>query len=446
MAAKSAILTLLCWLAGVLSHAAAPCHPIVTFADGKKPLREIFVSPSGDNFKNDGSRSAPFQTINRALQDVKPGDAIRLLPGNYTNGAYLQRISGSAEAPIWFGGEPNQPRPVFTGTNAGIHLSRMRHVVVENIEVTATRSNGINCDDGGDFANSNATRHVIFRNLRIHNTGSGGNQDGLKLSGINDFFVLDCEFTRTSAGGSAIDHVGCHRGVVARCTFTEGGNSIQCKGGSEDIEIRSCKFIGTRERAINVGGSTGLTLFRPPITTNAPNVEARNIRVIANLFQDTAVTPIAYVNAVDCLVANNTIINPKRWIVRILQETVSQKGYEFLPCGQNQFVNNLIYYNGTEISVPINIGGNTAPETFQFANNLWIDHNNPQRSRPQLPAPERDGIYGQDPKFKNAANDYTLQPGSPAIGKGKPLPQLRDDLDDRCFSNPPAIGAYELRN
>jgi hypothetical protein len=416
------------------------CSAIVTFADGKKPLREIFVSPSGDNFKNDGSRNSPFQTINHAIQNIRAGDAIRLLPGTYTNGAYIQNVAGNSNAPIWFGGVPNEPKPVFSG--AGLHLSRLRYFVLENIEVTGTKSNGVNCDDGGDFANSNATRHVVFRNLNIHDTGSGGNQDGLKISGVNDFFVLDSEFARTSAGGSAIDHVGCHGGVIARCTFTEGGNSIQCKGGAADIEIRSCRFIAPRDRAINIGGSTGLTLFRPPLTTNAPNGEARNIRVIANVFQDTVITPIAYVGAVDCLVANNTIINPKRWIIRILQETVSQKGYEFVPCGRNAFVNNLVYYNGADVSVPVNIGSNTAAETFEFSNNLWFDHNNPRRSKPQLPAAEMDGIYGLDPLLKNPAADLALRLDSPARAKGKSLRVVRGDFNGDCFPAAPAIGAF----
>jgi hypothetical protein len=423
--------------------AAEKCAEIATFADNKKPLREIFVSPGGDNFKNDGSRKAPFQTINRAVQEIRAGDAIRLLPGNYTNGAYLQNVSGTSNAPVWFGGEANQPKPVFTGPNSSVHLSRVRYFILENIEVTDTKSNGVNCDDGGDFANSNATRHVIFRNLNIHDTGSGGNQDGLKLSGVNDFFVLDSQFTRTSVNGSGIDHVGCHGGLIAGCTFIEGGNSVQCKGGSEDIEIRSCRFVRPRERAINIGGSTGLTLFRPPITTNAANAEARNIRVFANIFEGTAVTPIAYVGAVNCIVANNTIINPNRWIIRILQEMVSQKGYEFLPCRKNAFVNNLIYYNGAKVSVPVNIGSNVAADTFEFSNNLWFDHNNPQRSRPELPSAEKNGVYGQDPLFKNSTNDFTLREGSPAVGKGKSVAAVRGDFDGRCYSNPPSIGALK---
>jgi hypothetical protein len=425
--------------------AAVPCNPIVTFADGKKPQREIFVSPNGNNFKGDGSRTSPFQTINHVLQTIRAGDAIRLLPGTYTNSAYLANISGTADAPIWLGGVPNEPRPIFTGPSASIHISRANYFILENIEVSGAKGNGINCDDGGQCANTNAARHIVLRNLFIHDTGSGGNQDGLKLSGLNDYFVLDCEFARISAGGSGIDHVGCHHGLIARCTFTEGGNSIQCKGGSEDIEIRSCRFVNPSDRGINIGGSTGFTLFRPPLSTNTPNVEAKNIRVIANLFIGGSISPVAFVGATDSLVANNTIIDPKRWILRILQETISKDTYTFLPCGRNQFINNLISYDGSQISVHCNVGSNTDPASFQFANNLWFDHHQPNRSSPNLPAPETDAIYALDAKFKNAAsNDFTLQPTSPAVGKGKKHPSIRSDFPEGCYSDPPSIGAFEV--
>src|SRR4051812_44051527 len=56
--------------------AASSCDPIRTFADGKRPLREVFVSSTGNNSAGNGTRNNPYQTINRALQGVQSGDAI----------------------------------------------------------------------------------------------------------------------------------------------------------------------------------------------------------------------------------------------------------------------------------------------------------------------------------------------------------------------------------
>lgn len=429
-----------------ISTAVAACDPIRTFADSKQPWREVFVSPTGNNSTGNGSQANPYQTINRALQGVQPGDAIRMLPGTYAGGTSIGNLSGTSNAPIWLGGVTGQPRPVISGGATAMQLSRVRFVILENLEVAGSTANGINCDDGADYANSNATRYVVFRNLYIHDIGTGGNNDGLKLSGVNDYFVLDCEFARMSAGGSGIDHVGCHGGLIARNKFTDAGsNAIQCKGGSENIDIRWNSFTNAGARAINIGGSTGFEFFRPPLNTNVSNSEARNIRVIANLFHGPD-TPVAFVGAVNSLVANNTIIKPRRWILRILQETVSGGAYRFLSCGQNQFINNLVYFDLSQISTYINIGGNTDASSFEFANNLWYAFNQPNQSQPTLPAPETNGVYAMNPLFNNAATgDYSVATNSAALGKGCKLANVRADLLGRCYADPPTVGAFEVR-
>jgi uncharacterized protein DUF1565 len=424
--------------------AADSCDPIRTFADGKQPLRGIFVSPTGSNSTGDGTQANPYQTISRALQGIQPGDAIRLLPGTYTAGTSIGNLAGTSNAPIWLGGVPGQARPVISGGSVALQLSRVRFLILENIEVTGATGNGINCDDGGEYANTNATRHLLFRNLYVHDIGTGGNNDGLKLSGVNDYFVLDCEFARMSAGGSGIDHVGCHRGWIARCTFTDaGGNAIQCKGGSEDIEIRWNRILNGGGRAINIGGSTGFEFFRPPLSTNSPNFEAKNIRVIANLFRGWD-APIAFVGTVNSLAANNTIVQPRRWVLRILQETVSSGGYAFLPCAQNQFINNLVYFDRSQISTHVNIGSNTDATSFGFAHNLWYAFNQPNQSQPILPSMETNGVYALNPLFNNsAAGDYSVATNSPAVGRGRNLSNSKADLLEHCYADPPTLGAFE---
>jgi hypothetical protein len=287
---------------------------------------------------------------------------------------------------------------------------------------------------------------VLFRNLSIHDIGTGGNQDGLKLSGLYDYAVLDCEFARLSAGGSGIDHVGCHRGLIARCTFTNAGsNAIQCKGGSADLEIRWNRIFNGGARAINIGGSTGFEYFRPPLSTSAPNAESRNIRVIANLFQG-ADTPVAFVGTVNSLVANNTIVQPTRWLFRILQETTSSGGYTFLPCGQNEFVNNLVYFDRSQISTYVNIGANTDAASFGFANNLWYAFNQPSQSKPALPSAETNGVYGLNPLFTDAAGgDFSVPTNSPATSNGQRLPRVWADLLEHCYATQPTIGALESK-
>jgi hypothetical protein len=422
------------------------CDSIATFADGIAPAQQIHVAVNGSNSTGDGSAANPYATISFAANQAKPGTGVVIHAGTYPGGTFLNDLHGTADAPIWIGGASGEARPIISGASEGLHLVKPRFVIVHDLEVSLNSANGINADDSGEYSNPLAAHHVIFRNLFIHDIGGSGNQDGLKLSGLNNFFVLDCEIARCggASSGSGIDMVGCHQGLIARCNLYEhSGNAVQCKGGSEDVEIRWCRLNEAGQRALNVGGSTGFEFFRPPLSTTKPNFEAKNIRVLANIISG-ANASVAFVGCVECVAAHNTIVNPHNWILRILQETTTSGSYQFLPCGNNSFVNNLVYFDRSDLSTHINIGGNTAPATFTFAHNLWYAHDNPAQSTPSLPVEETNGIYGKDPQLLNPiAGDFHIPATSPAAGAGQPSALISGDYDGRCYADSPAIGAFE---
>ena len=99
-----------------------------------------------------------------------------------------------------------------------------------------------------------------------------------------------------------------------------------------------------------------------------------------------------------------------------------------------------------ELSTHVNVGPDTAPETFELSNNLWFAHDEPGESEPSsLPAAESDGIYGTDPALSDAAGgDYHIGSESPLAGAGTPLAELGGDRDGTCYAAPPSIGAYEV--
>ena len=422
---------------------------ITTFETGKQPTKLIYVAVTGHDDTGNGNPGNPYASLERAAQDVVPGAAIRLHTGTYAGGTYLENLEGTAAAPIWIGGVEGETRPVIEGGGEGIHLVRARYVIVHNLEVRNTDDNGINSDDGGDYANAEAAQYQIFRNLYIHDVGGSGNQDCLKLSGVNDYFVLDSEFAFCGGGGSGsgIDHVGCHQGLIAGNflhNMNLSANAIQVKGGSEDILIYANDMWNCGERALNIGGSTDFAYFRPPLSTTQPNYEARNIRVIANVFEGS-VTPLAFVGAVDSLAANNTLVNPTNWLMRILQETTTSGDYEFMACGNNTVVNNLFYFNRADLSTEdINIGADTAPDTFTFSNNLWYAHNDPAQSQPDLPVVETAGIVGQDPQLVNpSTGNFHILTSSPASGSGIPVAGVEYDYERLLYNDPPSNGAFE---
>jgi hypothetical protein len=258
--------------------------------------------------------------------------------------------------------------------------------------------------------------------------GPKGNRDGIKLSGVTDFRVEGCTLERWGAGGSAIDMVGCHRGIIESNLFrhlptgSEGANGVQTKGGSRDILIRRNRFEHAGSRGVNIGGSTGLQFFRPPLIPETESWEAKDIRVEGNTFIGSG-APVAFVGVDGAVVRFNTIYRPQRWALRILQETTAPG---FVPCRRGTFTDNMVAFHSAEWATGgVNMGPNTAPATFQFARNWWFCLDNPARSRPALPVAEDAGVYGEPLQFRDPeSGDLRLQSGSPANRVGaEALPQ-----------------------
>jgi hypothetical protein len=351
----------------------------------------------------------------QAVANAKPGTKILLAPGTYQGGLSFNNLRGEEGKPIVLAAaDPDKP-PVLEGGTTVLHLTDPAHVELHHLVITKARANGLNIDDGGSY--DSPAHHVVLRNLAVRDNGGDANHDGIKLSGLDNFRIEGCTVERWGKRGSGIDMVGCHQGVIGDSTFREGdkvgANAVQMKGGSRDIAVRYCRFEDAGGRAINVGGSTGIPYFRP----KSPGYEAKDITVEDCTFIGSA-APIAFVGVDGALVRHNTIYRPTRWVVRILQENQAP---EFARCRNGRFTNNLIAFQNGEVATLANIGGSTSPETFAFAENFWYCLDRPERSQRanQLPTAENNGVYGQDPKFRDAASgDLQVAPDSPAKNYG----------------------------
>ena len=421
------------------------CDEIRPFDREVAPTSFLHVAPPpiGNDTTGNGTQGAPFASIEHAASLAVPGTAIRLSPGTHLTDQFVGDLAGDVLSPIWIGGEPGRlPKPVIAGGSEALHLGRAKWVVVHDLEIQGASGNGINADDGGETANPLASHHLVFRRLAIHDIGTGGNNDCLKLSGIYDFWVLGSAIARCGGGtsGSGIDCVGCHDGLVARNRFDQtSGNAVQAKGGSADLELRWNHLVSPGARGFNLGGSTGFAFFRPPLSTTVANAEARRIEATGNLIVGGE-TPFAFVGCVDCVAAHNTVVNPASWLMRILQETTSGGGFTFEPAANGQVVNNLFYFEDGDISTHVNIGPNTAPATFDFAHNLWFAWDAPGASTPALPSAESGGIYGQDPLLTAG---WEIPAATPAAGAGAAQAWLAGDRLGDCYRSPPSVGADE---
>jgi len=365
--------------------------------------------------------------LRRALGSAGPGTRILLEPGEYAGGLSARGVAGAPGKPIVIGAaDPTRP-PVIRGGGSGIQLTDPAHVEIEHLVVTGASGNGINIDDGGDFVTP--AHDVVIRDVKVSDVGGRGNQDGIKLSGVKDFAVERCTIDGWGkGGGSAIDMVGCHAGKIAGNVFRnmdgDQSSGVQAKGGSTDIRIAGNRFEEAGGRAVNIGGSTGLEYFRPPLASiSGERFEAAGIIVEGNTFIG-GVAPVAFVGSDRCQVRFNTIYKPRRWALRILQENRAEG---FVPSRRGEFTDNLVVYEARQWGGAANVGGGTEPASFRFARNFWYAEDAPERSRPELPSAETDGKYGIDPLLAGPPGKITVGPRSPAIGVGAhALPGRKD--------------------
>lgn len=362
-------------------------------------------------------RVADDNTLRRALQTATPGTTVLIAAGEYRGGIYLTTLRGTPDKPIRIAAADPQNPPVIRGGGSGLHLVDAAYLELSDLVLTGAEINGLNIDDGGSF--DTPTHHITLRNLKVRDIGPKGNCDGIKLSGVVQFRIEGCVIERWGDGGQGIDMVGCHGGVIENCILRfedEKGFGIQAKGGSSNIRIVRCRLEHAGARAIQLGGSTDLQVFRPPLRAGGEHAEARNLTVEGcTIIGSTAA--IAFTGVDGATVRFNTIYRPKRWAFRILQETKAQG---FVPCRKGVVTDNLIVFRSNEWAEGgINIGPDTAPQTFTFARNWWFCMDQPERSRPHLPVAEEEGVYGLDPKFRDAdKGDLTVTADSPARNVG----------------------------
>lgn len=378
---------------------------VVAFA-----LRDSFAS--GEEVQV-GTREALAQ----ALRQAKPGSTILLAAGTYQGGLSSRGLRGTKAQPIVIAAADSKHPPVIKVGDSGFHFSSPEFLEIRDLVISGCNGNGLNIDDSGD--SHKPARGITLRRVVVRDVGPNGNRDGMKLSGVQDFRIEECTIERWGSSGSAIDMVGCRKGVVTGCRFAEAtgdfANGVQTKGGSSEIVIQRCRFENSGGRAVNVGGSTGLAYFRPKDAM----YEARDITVEDCEFIG-GMSAIAFVGVDGALVRHNTIYRPRRWPLRILQENQDER---FVACRNGKFEKNVVAFRSDEVRDVVNIGGNTEPSTFKFAGNSWycMDRPNDTRRIVRLPAAEKDGTYGQDPGLANPdKGDLRIQNRKPDAAGVRP--------------------------
>lgn len=341
----------------------------------------------------------PFPDVTAAAKAATPGDTIFIHAGTYPGNQILGNLQGTAKAWIYIIAE-KQGSVWFEGGTSAWRGTDVAYLHIEGMGFAKQTGNGVNFDDGSTY--NSPAHHIVFRHCIFKDMAASGNNDLLKLSGVDEVTIQHCTFINGAKGGSGIDMVGCHKGLISQCHFENlGANAVQMKGGSNHIKVERSVFIHAGSRAINLGGSTGEAFFRPANAT----WEAADLIVDNNYFSGSDV-PVAFVGCIRSSVINNTICHPERWVIRILQE--NKDTLRFAKCADNTFSNNKICIN-SQVRTVCSIGPGTAPESFTFSGNQWTHNSDSTWQGPQLPVSESGGTVSYNPACRNCSIPVALK-------------------------------------
>jgi hypothetical protein len=321
--------------------------------------------------------------LREALGKLAKGDVLKIGPGDYPGGNHVSGIEDLAVEAL----DVKSP-PHFKGGKQAWHFSRCAGLKLRNLKCSGQSANGINLDDGGK--REEPVKGILLEGLEVSEIGPTGNFDAIKCSGLQGLQIKSCAIS--GWGGQAIDLVGCSEVLIEGCTITgkpgfSQHTGPQFKGGCRDVTITKCVLKHAGERPIQAGGSTGLDYFRPP----GVKYEAKDIFIRENTIEG-GMCAAAFTGVDGAEFTGNKILNPEKWVFRVLQET-REEG--FAPCRNVKIAGNEIRFLREKVGSEVNVGEGTAVETFRFENNRWIATDRPERSKPKLPVEETGGRYGE---------------------------------------------------
>ena len=404
------------------------CGDPEAFDTGIAAQQTIYVAPSEDPQQApDGTPERPFPGLEEAAPRATPGTRIVLAPGNYPAGVTLSDLRGTATAPIWIEGPATGDRAALEGNNFGLHLESPQYLVIRNLDMKGNMTGAAFNIDDGVLTDRVTADHVEIAHVRVERAAAA-----FRLTGVDNIRLLDIDI---DAGQRGVQLAGVHHGIVADIrmhAISEHG--IKISAGSTDLDVRRNR-IEAAQRALWLGGGTGITEFRPPLGTEG-NYEAADIRFTNNVIVGGQPV-IVCGQCTDSLIASNLIRGDDR--TSIVFNLVDEHGVVggFVASGKLRVLNNVIEAQKT----PSTWFGATQEQsdTCTFSHNLWYDSSKPD-VRPAVPSADPGAIFMMASGYDD---DGRLCSGA-AIHAGAPIDEVRGTLDgSTCRPDPPSVGPSE---
>jgi hypothetical protein len=127
-----------------------------------------------------------YATLQAAAADAQPGDTLQFATGVHQGGGHIVDLHGTESQPIVIRGD-NGKTAIIQGGSNGFQMSDARYVRLEGLVFEQQTGNGLNIDDGG--TPETPSHNILIDNCEWRSMNATGNNDELKMSGIDDFRV-----------------------------------------------------------------------------------------------------------------------------------------------------------------------------------------------------------------------------------------------------------------
>ncbi|MEH2417359.1 choice-of-anchor Q domain-containing protein [Nostoc sp.] len=410
--------------------------------------KTYYVSGTGSDNNNGLKEGTAFRSLGRAVYQMKTGDTLYVMNGNYDKGVTLFNFNGSANNWTTIKAYPGAT-PTIKTTKSGINIFSSSYVRIEGLDIEGNRKNitlayALQEKNNPDnpLTNSDGISVKPWKNSQ----GAGGTTPHHIVISGNTV----SNFPGNGITSSDSDYITVEKNVVS-------GNGWYSPYGTQGI---------TTLHAVNSDNNTTdyKIIYRDNIVFNnkslVPWKEAGKITEGHGLMLDTTNQSRdgkPYLGKT--LIANNIVYNNgnsgigafKAKNVDIVNNTVYKNSLVLANTGE-------IKVNYSEnVKVDNNImyaSDNQVANLLKYDKNVNFDHNliynsNVFRASDNLKATGLHNILGIDPQFVDAGKgNFALKPGSAAIDAGsnafnsitKNIPQDGDDNGTAVID----IGAYEV--
>lgn len=440
------------------------------------PAATIFYVSTDGSDGNAGTQTAPFATIQKAVDAAEGGDTVKVLAGTYTpqnvapyRGMIIFRRSGTPDNPITFEavGDVRVKGDGGVASFSGIFEINGERANVQQIHDIIIR--GFHLENSTWFGiHLHHAKNIVVENNYTYNTGGSGilalqsqniivRGNTLERACISPDTTMDTQeiVSLSDVDGFEIDHNHIFNGGIVN--GGNGGEGIDAKTGARNGTIhhnlvhdliRLGIYIDSWDRVVENVSLYSNTVYNcaEGIAISSENGgTARRLKLFNNVLYNNR--------------ENGIIISD--WVANGVREDI-------------EIVNNTIFNNGVHISGQYDWGGGIAIETANARNivirnnilsenKLWqisindkavkvtIDHNLIDTFRGYVGNGQREQrgkIYIQgNPQFVDSSNgNFQLEPASPAIDRGKSLlvPNKDFNLSIRPQGDGFDLGAFEM--